>query len=334
MSVLAIRKLGSLSTSLLGYGCMGLSEFYGTPLPKEQTIAVIRAAFAAGVTHFDTADMYGCGENEQVLGEAIAPFRNAISIATKCGIVRSKTDANARGVRNDRAYILSSCDASLQRLNVSCLDLFYLHRLNPDTPLEESIGALAELVKQGKVRHIGLSEVNADTLERAHRIHPISAVQTEYSLWTRGIESNGVLVTAKRLGIGIVAYSPLGRGFLTGTIKNAEDLEPADFRRALPRFAASNIGDNVNLVTLLEQKAQEKQCTPAQLALAWVLAKGDFIVPIPGTKQIARLHENVGAAKVLLDNEDMAYLDVISQQHAPAQARYAEGAMKIYQLTD
>lgn len=334
MAELATRQLGALSTSLLGYGCMGLSEFYGQPLPKEQTLALIRAAVDAGVTHFDTADMYGFGDNEQLLGEALAPVRQSVTIATKCGIVRSKTDAHARGVRNDRAYILSACDASLQRLGVAEIDLFYLHRLNPETPLEESMGALAELVKQGKVRHIGLSEVDSITLERAHRLQPISALQTEYSLWTRGIEFNGVLATAQRLGIGVVAYSPLGRGFLTGTIKNTAALDPSDFRHALPRFTANGLDANNQLITLLEQKAAAKQCTAAQLALAWVLAKGDFIVPIPGTKQLTRLADNIAAAHVILTPDDMTYLDNISQQYAPAQARYAAAAMQTYQLTD
>ena len=334
MATLITKKLGALSSCALGFGCMGLSEFYGTPLAKEQTLNLIREAIELGVTHFDTADMYGFGENERLLGEAVAPYQNEVMLATKCGIIRSKTDANARGIRNDRAYIVQSCEESLVRLGVEQIDLFYLHRLNPDTPLEESIGALADLVKQGKVRHIGLSEVDALTLERAHRIHPIAALQTEFSLWTRSIETNGILTTCQRLNIGLVAYSPLGRGFLTGAIKKLDDLAADDFRRTLPRFATGVLDKNIDLVTLLEQMAQQKNCTPAQLALAWVSAKGDFIVPIPGTKQLTRLQENMGALAVSIDASEMAYLDQISLEHAPKQPRYAAAAMSTYQLSE
>ncbi len=330
---LSERKLGNLTTSALGYGCMGLSEFYGTPLKKEEAVAIIRHAYEKRITHFDTADVYAYGDNEHVLGEAIKSFRDEVTIATKCGIIRHKEDPSARGVCNEPDYIIKACDESLQRLGLDYIDLFYLHRINPDTPIEISVGALATLVEQGKVRYIGLSEADAETIRRAHKIHPITAVQTEYSLWTRGIESNGVLDECKKLGIGIVAYSPLGRGFLTGSIKNSNKLEANDFRRSLPRFSNDHIETNFKLVDLLEEIAKQKACTPAQLALAWLLAKDEIIVPIPGTKNLDRLVENVKALDIHLNIEDIAYLDRISKENEPMQPRYTEAAMAAYNFS-
>jgi aryl-alcohol dehydrogenase-like predicted oxidoreductase len=328
------RKLGELTVSAIGYGCMGLSEFYGQPLPKAEGIAVIRNAYEKGITHFDTADIYAYGENEILVGEALKPFRDKITIATKCGIIRQKDDPLARGVNNNPDYIYKCCDESLERLSVDYIDLFYLHRLNPETPIEESVTALAKLVEQKKIRYIGLSEVDAETLKRAHKIHPITAVQTEFSLWTRSIENNAVLETCKNLGIGVVAYSPLGRGFLTGSFKSSTKFDALDFRQTLPRFSAENIDTNFKLVELLEKVAEEKSCTSAQLALAWVLTKDKSIVPIPGTKNPARIDENLKALEINLTSEDMDYLDSISKKYAPKQSRYAEAAMKAYKLSD
>jgi aryl-alcohol dehydrogenase-like predicted oxidoreductase len=330
---LPARKLGKLITSAIGYGCMGLSEFYGKPPVKEEAISIIRTAHEKGIRHFDTADVYAYGDNECVVGEAIRPFRQEVTIATKCGIIRRKDDPAARGVCNDPEYIFKACDESLKRLGLDYIDLFYLHRINPDIPIEISVGALAKLVEQGKIRYIGLSEVDSETIKRANSIHKITAVQTEYSLWTRGIENNGVLDTCKSLGIGIVAYSPLGRGFLTGSIKNTNELEVNDFRRTLPRFSDNNIGVNFKLVALLEQMAKEKNCTPAQLALAWVLSKDEIIVPIPGTKNPMRLVENLKALDINLTESDIIYLDRISKENAPMQPRYTEAAMKAYNLS-
>lgn len=331
---LPTRKLGELTVSAIGYGCMGLSEFYGQPVSKEGGIGVIRNAYEKGITHFDTADMYAYGDNEILVGEALRPFRDKITIATKCGIIRRKDDPMARGVNNNPDYIFKCCDESLERLGVDYIDLFYLHRLNLETPIEESVAALAKLVEQKKIRYIGLSEVGAKTLKRAHKVHPITAVQTEFSLWTRSIENNDVLDTCKALGIGVVAYSPLGRGFLTGTFKSSTKFDALDFRQTLPRFASESIDTNFKLVELLEKMAEEKSCTSAQIALTWVLAKDKSIVPIPGTKNPARIAENLKALEINLSTEDMNYLDHISKEHAPKQSRYTEASMLAYNLAE
>ncbi|HEV2614589.1 MAG TPA: aldo/keto reductase [Gammaproteobacteria bacterium] len=331
---LPTRHLGKLTTSALGYGCMGLSEFYGEPLPKEKAIGVIHTAYENGITLFDTADMYAYGENEKLVGEAIKPFRDKITLATKCGIIRRKEDPTARGIDNTPDYITKCCDESLKRLDIDIIDLFYIHRRNPETPIEVTVEALAKLVEQKKIRHIGLSEVDAETIKRAHKIHPITAIQSEYSLWTRTVEYNDVLETCKSLNIGFVPYSPLGRGFLTGAIKNPANLEKSDFRRTLPRFAEQNIDGNLKLVELIEVLAKQKNCTPAQLALAWLLAKEKFIVPLFGTKTPSRLIENLKATEINLTADDINYLNKISTEHAPHQSRYTDAAMKAYKLEE
>jgi len=331
---LPTRNLGQLTTSALGYGCMSLSEFYGEPLPKNKAIRIIQEAYEQGITLFDTADMYGYGENEKLIGEAIKPFRDKITLATKCGIIRRKDDPTARGVDNTPDYIMKSCDESLKRLNIDTIDLFYIHRRNPETPIEDVVGAMADLIKSGKILHIGLSEVDAETIQKAHKVHPITAIQTEYSLWTRTVENNAVLETCKSLNIGFVAYSPLGRGFLTGAIKNPANLEKSDFRRTLPRFAEKNIGGNLKLVEFIEIMAKQKNCTAAQLSLAWLLSKEKFIVPLFGTKTPARLAENLNATGITLTSDEIIYLNKISKEYAPQQSRYTDAAMQMYKLAE
>jgi len=284
-----IKSLGNqgLKASEIGLGCMGMSEFYGET-DEEESIKTIHKAFDLGVTFFDTADMYGPYLNEKLVGKAIAPFRKEITLATKFGIVRDPENPKKRGANGRPEYVKSSIEGSLKRLNVEVIDLYYLHRKDPDTPIEETVGAMADLIKEGKIRGIGLSEVNAETLRKAHATHPISALQTEYSLWSRDPEDE-IIPACKELGIAFVAYSPLGRGFLTGQIKKFEDLAEDDFRRSSPRFMGENFDKNIELVKKIESIAKDKNCTPAQLALAWVLAQGDNIFPIPGTKRIKYL---------------------------------------------
>ncbi|MEO7834161.1 MAG: aldo/keto reductase, partial [Ginsengibacter sp.] len=300
-----IKSLGNqgLTASELGLGCMGMSEFYGVQ-NDEESLKTIHKAYELGVTFFDTADMYGPYTNEILVGKAIRPFRNKITIATKFGIVRDASNPKARGVNGTREYVKSSCEGSLKRLNVDVIDLYYLHRKDPQTPIEETIGAMAELVKEGKVRGIGVSEVNAETLRKANSTFQLSALQSEYSLWTREPE-NEILPVCKELGIAFVAYSPLGRGFLTGQIKSFEDFAEDDFRRTSPRFQGENFNKNRELLNKVESISKEKNCTPAQLALAWVMAQEDFIFPIPGTKRIKYLEENVRAIDIKFSQQEL-----------------------------
>jgi aryl-alcohol dehydrogenase-like predicted oxidoreductase len=322
-----IKALGSqgLEASELGLGCMGMSDFYGSRNDEEST-RVIQHAYDLGINFFDTADMYGPYTNEILVGKAIKPFRKDCTLATKFGIVRDPNDTSRRGVNGRPEYVRSSCENSLKRLDVEVIDLYYLHRKDPDTPIEETVGAMSELVKEGKVRGIGLSEVNADTLRKAHEVHPITALQSEYSLWTREPE-DGILETCRELGVAFVAYSPLGRGFLTGQIKRFEDFEPGDYRRFSPRFQGENFDKNLQLVQKMEAMARMKGCTPSQLALAWVLAQGDQIFPIPGTKHIKYLQENVRALDVSLSPEELKDIDAIAPKGVAAGSRYPESAM-------
>jgi aryl-alcohol dehydrogenase-like predicted oxidoreductase len=317
------RRLGKNgpTVSELGLGCMGMSEFYG-PRDDQESIATIHAALDAGLTFLDTADMYGPYTNEVLVGKAIAGRRDQVVIATKFGIVRGPkpTDRSANG-RPD--YVKVSCDGSLQRLGVDTIDLYYQHRVDPTTPIEETVGAMADLVKAGKVRHIGLSEASAKTLRRANRIHPVAALQSEYSLFSRDVEDE-VLPTCRELGIGFVPYSPLGRGFLSGQIKRFEDLAPDDFRRYSPRFQGENFAKNMELVKALEQIAVEKQATTSQLALAWLLAQSPSIVPIFGTKRRAWLNENLLATEVTLTVNDLIRIEEAAPKGAAAGERYPE----------
>ena len=291
------RKLGRGGplVSAIGLGCMGMSDFYGDR-DEEESVATLRRALDLGITFFDTADVYGPYTNEELLGRALRGHRQHVVIATKFGILRDPAKPQFRGINGKADYVRSSCEGSLRRLQVDCIDLYYQHRVDPDTPVEETVGAMAELVKEGKVRFLGLSEANPETIRRAHAVHPITALQSEYSLWTRGPEEE-VMAVCRELGIGFVPYSPLGRGFLTGKIKKPADLEGSDYRLTTPRFQGENFQSNLDIVERLREIAQEKQCTAAQLALAWVLAKGSHIVPIPGTKRRKYLQENIRSAR-------------------------------------
>jgi aryl-alcohol dehydrogenase-like predicted oxidoreductase len=313
--------------SALGLGCMGMSEFYGARSDAE-SIATLEHALARGVTLFDTADVYGPYTNEELVGKALRGRRAAVFIATKFGFVRDPDNSTARAVDGRPQRVREACEASLKRLGIAHIDLYYLHRVDPEVPVEDTVGAMADLVRAGKVRHLGLSEVSPQTLERAHRVHAITALQSEYSLWTRGPE-NGVLEACERLGVGFVPYSPLGRGFLTGALRSPEDFAPDDYRRTNPRFQGENFRRNLALVDKVRSLAGEKHCTPAQLALAWVLAQGEHIVPIPGTRRIRNLDENLGALDVELSREDLAAIDAVFPPDAPAGARYSEQMLRL-----
>ncbi len=320
------RTLGSgdaaLEVTAMGLGCMGMSEFYGSADEDEAT-ATIHRALELGIDFIDTADMYGPFTNELLVGRAIADRRDEVVLATKFGNVRD-ADGERLGVRGDPEYVREACDASLKRLEVEHIDLYYQHRVDPTTPIEETVGAMAELVEQGKVRHLGLSEAAPETIRKAHSTHPITALQTEYSLWTRDPEDNGVFGTVRELGIGFVAYSPLGRGFLTGQIQTLDDLDEDDFRRQNPRFQGENFKRNFELVERVREIAVEKGCTAGQLALAWVLAKGEDIVPIPGTTSPEHVAENAAAVEIELSDGDLARIDEAAPLGAAAGDRYPD----------
>ena len=322
------RQLGSqgLRVSTLGLGCMGMSEFYGMRDDAE-SVATIHRALDLGITFLDTADMYGPFRNEELVGRAIRGRRDAVVLATKFGIVRSATDPTLRRIDGRPAYVKHACEESLKRLGVAHIDLYYQHRVDPTLPIEETVGAMKELVQAGKVRFLGLSEAKPETIRRAHTEHPITALQTEYSLWSRDPEDE-ILPTLRTLSIGFVPYSPLGRGFLTGRIRKFDDLEPDDFRRQSPRFQGENFQKNLDLLARITTMARQKDCTPAQLALAWLLAQGEQIVPIPGTKSRLRLEENMGSIHVHLSPDDLQSIDRIAPRGAAAGDRYAAEGMK------
>ncbi|NTJ44238.1 aldo/keto reductase [Agrobacterium larrymoorei] len=327
------RTLGSeLSVSALGLGCMGMSHAYSPSSDEANSIATLHRAVELGLTFFDTAEVYGPYTNEMLVGKGLKPFRDKVTIATKFGFKIDATKPSGQmmvGTDGRPENVHAVAEASLRRLGIDVIDLFYQHRVDPDVPIEETVGAMAELVQQGKVRYLGLSEASAETLRKAHSVHPIAAIQSEYSLWTRDPEENGVLETCRELGIGFVPFSPLGRGALTGALKNLDGLSDTDFRRSLPRFQAENFDANLALVSLLEQMAEEKGVTAGQLALAWVMSQGDFIVPIPGTTKITNLEKNVAAADVSLSSEESRKLGELLAPAKVAGGRYPEQMAKM-----
>ncbi len=322
------RELGTsgLEVSAIGLGCMGMSDFYGAH-DEAQSLETLRHAVDSGVSFWDTSDIYGPKTNELLVGRALEGIRDRVVLATKFGILRNDA-GDFVGVDSSPAYVREACDASLKRLGVDHIDLYYQHRVDPETPIEDTVGAMAQLVEEGKVRYLGLSEASPDTLRRACTVHPIAALQTEYSLWSRDVEAE-ILPACRKLGVGLVPYSPLGRGFLSGQIKSIDDLDEDDWRRSNPRFQGENFVKNLELVAKIEQLADDKSCRPAQLALAWLLAQGDDVVPIPGTRSAKRLAENAAAVDIALSADELAAIDAILPPDAAAGLRYPEAQMSL-----